>query len=460
MQLRKVGDFSYEEKIRRGRQNPWGEGGRMSVRGAAVVGGVIGLILCMAPQPARAANLVDQLDNLFGQGGITLDNVRVNNVLHTAHFSSAAFQQLGVLTSTLSAQASDFPAVSTVPGFAYQYDEKLQVFTPVTGSFGSIFVERPETLGKGKFEFGLSYAYVNFKQLNGTDLDKLNFTLHHNDCCDATTPPPSPDFPAFEEDTVDVNFQKFDLTSNVITLSGTYGVTDRFDLNLLLPVVYTDMDVRATATIDDISGTDVHFFNVANQVTQETRSVSDNHLGVGDLQLRSKYRFDTICDFGTAAGLNFRFPTGSQDNFQGFGDFTLEPYFVTARDFGPVNLHASGGFQIDPQTIDRTRVRYGGGLAWQVHSRVALITDVIGSSNLTKEEEEIQVPEFTQTNQQTPSSFQTTTTRIQSTIVDVVPGIKVNVAGSVFAYFSAFVPINNSGLRTDFTPTGGIEASF
>ena len=58
------------------------------------------------------------------------------------------------------------------------------MFTPVTGSFGSIFVERPETLGQGKFEFGLSYAYVNFKQLNGTDLDKLNFTLHHNDCCD------------------------------------------------------------------------------------------------------------------------------------------------------------------------------------------------------------------------------------------------------------------------------------
>ena len=105
-------------------------------------------------------------------------------------------------------------------------------------------------------------------------------------------------------------------------------------------------------------------------------------------------------------------------------------------------------------------MRYGGGLAWQVHSRVALITDVIGSSNLTKEDEEIQVPEFTQTNQQAPSSFQTTTTHIQSTIVDVVPGIKVNVAGSVFAYFSAFVPINDSGLRTDFIPTGGIEASF
>jgi hypothetical protein len=31
-------------------------------------------------------------------------------------------------------------------------------------------------------------------------------------------------------------------------------------------------------------------------------------------------------------------------------------------------------------------VRYGGGNAWQVIDRVALITDVIGSSNLTSEE--------------------------------------------------------------------------
>ena len=429
----------------------------MSTRGAAVLGGVIGLLLWMAPHPAHASSLVDQLDGLFGQNGISLDVRPINPAFppHTAHFRSASLQQLGVLTSNLSAAASDFPAVSTVPGFAYQYDEKLQVFTPVSGTLGSIFVERPETLGQGKFEFGLSYAYVNFKQLNGTDLDKLDFTLHHNDCCGG---PNTPDFPAFEEDNIDVNFQKFDLTSNVIDLSGTYGVTPRLDVNLLLPVVYTDMDVRAVATIHNTTIPPIHFFDNATQTIQQTRTVDDNHLGVGDLLLRSKYRLDPIAGFGTAVGLTFSFPTGSQDNFQGFGDFTLEPYFVTGRDFGPVNVHASTGFRIDPESLDRTRVRYGGGVAWQVIDRVALITDIIGSSNLTSEEETINVPEFDQQGSVIGSS--TVTTKFNSTIVDVVPGIKVNVAGSVFAYFSAFVPINDSGLRTDFTPTGGIEASF
>jgi hypothetical protein len=428
----------------------------MSARSAAVLAGLVGTLLCVAPQPARANSLSSQLDSLFGENGISLDVRPINPAFppHVAHFRSASLQQLGVLTSNLSAAASDFPAVSTVPGFTYQYDEKLQVFTPVSGTLGSIFVERPETLGKGKFEFGLSYAYVNFKQLNGTDLDSLDFTLHHNDCCGG---PDTPDFPAFEEDTIDVDFQKFDLTSNVIDLSGTYGVTSDLDVNLLLPIVYTDMDVRATATIHNTSGP-IHFFDNPTQSLQQTRSVSDNHFGVGDLLLRSKYRLAPIAGFGTAVGLTFSFPTGSQDNFQGYGDFTLEPYFVTARDFGPINVHASTGFRIDPETLDRTRVRYGGGVAWQVHQRVALITDVIGSSNMSSEEETIDVPEFDQ--QGNVIGTQTVTTRFSSTIVDVVPGIKVNVGGSAFAFFSAFVPINDSGLRTDFTPTGGIEMSF
>jgi hypothetical protein len=429
----------------------------MSARGAAVLAGLVGTLLWMAPQPAGAASLVDKLDSLFGQNGITLDVHPINPAFppHTAHFQSASLQQLGVLTSTLAAEASDFPAISTVPGFTYRYDEKLQVFEPVSGNFGSIFVERPETLGQGKFEFGLSYAYVNFKQLNGTDLNNLNFTLHHNDCCGG---PNTPDFPAFEEDTINIKLDKFELTSHVITLSGTYGLTPCVDVNLLLPIVYTDMDVRGVATIHNTTQPPIHFFNNATQTITEERSVSGNNLGVGDLQLRTKYGFGPIAGFGAAAGLTFRFPSGSQDNFQGFGEFTLEPFFVTARDLGPINVHASTGFQIDPQTTDRTRVRYGGGAAWQVHDRVAIITDVIGSSNVTSEKESVTVPTFDVQGNVTGS--QTVTTQLHADIVDVVPGIKVNVAGSVFAFFSAFVPINHSGLRADFIPTGGLEASF
>src|SRR5215475_3953241 len=114
----------------------------MGTRAGRVLAGLVSVWLWGAPSFVHADSLAGRLDSLFGQNGITLDVQPINPAFppHTAHFRSSSLQQLGVLTSKLSAEASDFPAISTVPGFTYQYDEKLQVFTPVTGSLGPIFV--------------------------------------------------------------------------------------------------------------------------------------------------------------------------------------------------------------------------------------------------------------------------------------------------------------------------------
>ena len=132
--------------------NPRSQGGRMSGRGAAVLAGLVGTFLWMA-SPAGGSHEPGGPARRFVRpdGDHARRRQPVNPAVppHTAHFQSASLQQLGILTSTLSAEAADFPAISTVPGFTYRYDEKLQVFEPVTGSLGPIFVERPETVGKG-----------------------------------------------------------------------------------------------------------------------------------------------------------------------------------------------------------------------------------------------------------------------------------------------------------------------
>jgi hypothetical protein len=429
----------------------------MRARAFAVLSGFTAMVVVAAAATARADSLSGQLDGLFGQQGITLDVRPINPQFppHTAHFQSASLQQLGVLTSELSAEAADFPAISTVPGLTYVYNEKLQVFEPVAGALGPIYVERPETLGEGRIEVGLAYAYIDFSKLNGDDLEGLNFTLRHNDCCGG---PNTPDFPAFEDDSIDVRFDEFKLRSHVFSVTGTYGLTPRWDVNLLLPVVFTELKVRGVATINNTTDPPIHFFDNDARTTQTERKIDDDRLGVGDLQLRTKYRLGELVGMNSAVGLTFRFPTGSQDDFQGFGDFTLEPFLVMARDLGPINLHASGGLQIDPETIDRTRVRYAGGAAWQATEKIALIADVIGSSNIENQEDSIDVPEFDQ--QGNVTAVRSVPTRVHADIVDIAPGIKVNLAGTAVAFFTAFVPLNDSGLRADFIPTGGIEMSF
>ena len=167
------------------------------------VGSVVRHLVCVvllwgvAPG-AEARSLSKQVDSLFGDKGIELSNVTVKGVLHDAHLTSASLATLGLLVKQLAPSAADFPALSTVPGFTYRYNPQLSVFERSSASLGPVFVERPQTLGRGKFDLGVSYLFVDFAELNGKDLDRLAFRgLRHNDCCPAGKVP-SPETPAFE----------------------------------------------------------------------------------------------------------------------------------------------------------------------------------------------------------------------------------------------------------------------
>lgn len=406
---------------------------------------------------ADAEELSQRLQTLFGQGGITLAVNPANPAFqHTAHFSSSSLATLGLLAEQLAPSAADFPAISTAPGFTYKYNPDLQTFERSSTSLGSIFVERPQTVGRGKFDFGLSYLYLDFAGLNGTDLDDLEFSgLIHGDCCD----PPDP----FEAATATVTFDKFDLRSHVISLSGTYGITDNWDVNVLLPIFITSMDITATARINDVPAfgqqQGIHFF--PNGTKQQTFSTSGEEHGVGDLQLRTKYRFYTSDSLNIASGLNLRIPTGDAANFQGLDDVILTPYIALAQDFGPINLHGSFGFDVYTETLERTRARYNVGVAYQPLDKLAFIVDMLGSSNVTDQSVSVQVPEFTGTGgSTTPSGFRTETADFRTDIVDLAVGMKFTPHQSVVGYLNVFLPLNDDGLRSEVVPAGGVQVNF
>lgn len=143
---------------------------------------------------ASADSLSNQLNFIFGQQGITLtEQGAPGGVPHTAHYTSSSLAALGVLVQQLAPSAADFPAISTVPGVTFRYNPAIQTFERSSGSLGPVYVERPQTLGRGKFDFGVNYLYVDFDELDGDELDGLAFRgLEHNDCCSAANPPPSP----------------------------------------------------------------------------------------------------------------------------------------------------------------------------------------------------------------------------------------------------------------------------
>src|ERR1700747_1717545 len=107
------------------------------------------------------------LPNLFGPTGITL----TSKFPHFAHFIGSAQQILNQGVGTeIATQLAILPIISPSSGFTYQYDSAAGAFVRSTTSFGPIYTERAETIGRGKFSFGLSYQRFRFGSLDGVDL--------------------------------------------------------------------------------------------------------------------------------------------------------------------------------------------------------------------------------------------------------------------------------------------------
>lgn len=415
---------------------------------------------------AEARSLSDRISLLYGDRGIEAD-VDSAAIPHRAHFTSTSLATLGLLVKQLSSSAADFPAISTVPGFTYRYNTQLQVFERSSTSLGSTFVERPQTLGQGKIDFGFSYLFVDFEELNGKDLDRLSFRdLQHNDCCNTPNPPPSPNVPAFEQDTADLFIRKFTLQSHVVSLSATYGITDHWDVNILLPIVFTHFKLRARAVLNNESGTGTHTFDNTTGQTVAVRSTSDDPVGLGDLLLRTKYHLYEGNGSNLAFGGTLLLPTGEDRDFQGIGDRTLTPFFAASHDYGPVNLHLTSGIEFNFDDSDRSRIRYGAGFTYAVIEQLALTADFIGSSHLKKDRVSVTVPQFVNapgTSEATPATIATTRTfssKFRNDIIDLVLGGKVNIYGSLIGYANVFIPLNDDGLRAHVIPAAGLEMSF
>ena len=394
---------------------------------------------------------------------IRLDVNPVNTIPHQAHFTSDSVATFGLLVKQLAPSAADFPAISTVPGFTFQYNPQLQVFERSSSSLGPVYVERPHTLGAGKFALGVSYLSVSFEELNGKSLDRLKFRgLGHNDCC---LGPPSSDNPAFERDTADLLFDDFELRSHVVSFFGTYGITDRWDMNVLVPVVFTSLYIEARQRLNNESGTNTHFFDVATQQREKFTKFDEDKVGVGDIQLRTKYHLYEASGFNLAGGLTFRIPSGDEDNFQGLGDLTLTPFFSLAQEYGRFDFHASSGVEYNFDDSDRSRIRYAGGVTLTLIEQLALLVDVVGSSGLKQDRISQRVNQFVNASGSSTTLASTITEHdsFRTDIVDLNVGFKASPFGtqhSAVAFATVFIPLNNDGLRADFIPAVGVEVGF
>jgi hypothetical protein len=179
------------------------------------------VLVTLAAAPAGAASLRDQFSLAAQRVGLS---------------GGGAFDALGDAIADTAAR--NLPIVAASAGFTYRYNPQLEVFERTSDTLGPLFLERPDTLGQGKFNVNVSYQYVRLNQLDGDDTSSLQapdpIVIRVTDAAGT-----------LQGFTANSLRYDFDLVNHIVGLSFTYGVFDNLDVNLLLPIIHTTFDVTA-----------------------------------------------------------------------------------------------------------------------------------------------------------------------------------------------------------------------
>lgn len=358
--------------------------------------------------------------------------------------SESDLQDPTALTQALSAQLSGFPLGSSAGGFAWTFDPTVGAFTRTSSSFGPIFAERALTVGAKKLNFGINFqraTFDEFEALSLRDGDIKFFTSFGSG--------------VFGRDTLDLK-----VSANTVGFFLNYGLTDRLDVGLALPLVTVDMEASLRFIFVNAQGNQS---GTLDQIRRGGRSKS----GFGDAVLRGKYNIYKAAGGGAAVGLDLRLPTGDEDNLLGIAGTQAKLYGVYSTSFGRINPHVNVGYTFsrgnkassDPDSILFTppdEVNYTAGVDVVVHPKWTVAGDFVGRTLRDILRLELSDPFGLGPAFQELDGSDKTTLNVGLGSV----GVKYNVWGNLLVTGNVLFPLTKGGLRDKFTPSIGLDYSF
>ena len=387
--------------------------------------GLWGVLTAAFSMNAPAADLKNFITDLYGGDGITLDVFGA--FPHAAHFTQGSLERLSALNASIASGVGSFAFNSTVSSYTFDVESGAPVRS--VESLGPILAERAETVGKGKFNFALSYAHVKFDEFDGQDIKHIHLVFPH---LGVDGPPP---VPAFKRDTVEVDLN-LDIAQDVLAMFGTYGITDQWDVGIILPLVHTRVRAVAVAQIVDHGGGPAfHRFGVLGD--SPTDVTGGSATGVGDVVLRSKYQF--VKNQGSLPDMAARFqvttPSGNDADLLGTGETAFEGMFITSKKLGIFTPHFNVGYEATTNS-NRDNLRYTAGFdARVVPEKLTAAVELLGRH----------YPHADATSEN---------------FLDVAFGLKWDPFGAVPINANFIIPINHDGLRSDLIWSVGIDYSF
>jgi hypothetical protein len=369
--------------------------------------------------------------------------------------------------------------------FTYEFDPALGVFSRTTDTLGPIFADRSQTIGRGKFTLTTNLTYHSYDELDDVPLDTgqlQSITTITND--------------------IGTRFSLLSLqeqvTAEVYTLGVVYGVTDRIDVGLTLPIVRVRVSERVTRVgfQDCLNDLTVCGAFVPQVPPISLQPNSAENAGIGDLDARVKWNFLQLMDvmggrLGVAVSLNVKMPTGDsgdQRKFEGgrlvsptglvadstfeLGDppigtgiFRVKPQIIASGSWFGFEPHVNVGFELGETTGVTNDFVYAVGLGYSPTPALTFVGGVIGRYALdTSRPKVLGTIGPAGVQQQIDDLRSGVPTRAPETadahIANGTIGMKANVFDTVVVVLNVLFPANGGNLRDDLTPTIGIEWTF
>ncbi len=473
-------------------------------------------LLCVGATTVRAQaprGVAGLLPNLI-LNGIRLD--AGTPVPHDAHFSPLNEQFVGTdprsgerfqvdaaevvlnFNRLMATQFATFPIGSSSGAFSFRTDEATGLPVRSTRSFGPSFGERSLTVGKGRLSTGFTYQRTSFDSFEGEDLEdgSIQFLLPHNDCCPAQVGLQAAGDgnllnPGFESDIVTVRLS-LRATTDTAAFFATYGLTDRWDVGIAVPVIRVDLEASAAAEIVRLGTAftpHVHTFQTNADVSKKTFTEGRSASGIGDVVLRTKYNLHQVGAQGVAATFDLRLPTGEAEDLLGTGSLQGRLGVVLSTGTDRFAQHVNVGYTFSGRTSAATYIgddldlvqallpsdappdelHFNGGVEYAATDRLTLLGEFMGRTLRNVGRLDVGQRVFTYTPQgQAPlspalesPSFREFQAREGSLTLGLAAiGAKYNLGSRALLAAHVLVPLTEGGLRSRITTTIGFDYTF
>jgi hypothetical protein len=419
-------------------------------------------VALLVPRLSSAQTLREDIQNLFKFGScaqpLCLSLTGPAN-LHQNHYLGSAVAANGDLISFLYGAVGQtlgsIPISATTSGATFRFVNGAPVATAT--SAGPIFAERAQTLGRGALLVGINSTRIGFDHLRGTSLKDLSFNFSHQDVAQKGLGDLG-----FEYDYINVR-PSLTLTLQSTAVFATYGVSDRFDVGVAVPVVYASLKGSSAASILDFGGppSGQHYFGTNPQAPQFTAatSVSGSQSGIGDIAVRAKAHLLDGERVGFSIMADARLPTGDAENFTGTGETAVRALGILSGRFGSFSPHINGGYAFRTGNSQTDAGLITAGFDQLLGSKTTIALDLIsevvsGTSPLTLPEE------ITFAGTRPGTLAATNIPERKDNITNLSAGAKFNLSGTMLVVNGIF-SLSNGGLQSrGGIYTLGLEHTF